>query len=72
MTSEMPEDHGAQADSIPKHTTHDSMEGQAMQAWRAGGRQEVARLFREGGRKWRRPDSLESQSEFAEKPVMLR
>lgn len=62
----------AQADLIQKHTTHDCMEGRATPAWRSGGRQEVVRLFQEGSRKWRGPDSLESQSEFAEKPVMLR
>lgn len=68
----MPEEHGTQADFIQKHATHDSMDGRATQAWRPGGRQEVVRLFQEGSRKWRGPDSLESQSEFAEKPVMLR
>lgn len=48
------------------------MEGRATQTWKSGVRQEVLRLFQEGSRKWKGPDSLESQSEFSEKPVMLR
>jgi hypothetical protein len=68
----MPKEHVAQADLLQKHTTHDSMEGQATQAWRSGRKQEVVRLFQEGSRKWRGLGSLESQSEFAEKLVMLR
>lgn len=70
VISEMPEERGAQADMMQKHTTHDNMKGGATQKWRSGGRQEVVRLFQEGSRKWRGPDSLES--EFSEKPVTLR